>query len=227
MTQTKTGAFLSMGRIPHLLGNGALAAGLMTGGISLLNAGGAMATNCDQPAPAGPNGMTYAFISDTPAYPGVGVCRDVLRNGNIKTTSVDYDFTPNELTGAASGEFRYSITAAPGDYFFNVLVDSDVDVPGGVTVTKSLYSDSNFTQLIAPPSPIISTDGSNSGFIPITPNTYNTLWVKDVYSAPAGTVLDNFTNTYQTPGPLPILGAGAAFGFSRKLRGRIKAARLS
>lgn len=27
----------------------------------------------------------------------------------------------------------------------------------------------------------------------------------------------------QTPGPLPILGAGAAFGFSRKLRRRIKA----
>jgi hypothetical protein len=29
----------------------------------------------------------------------------------------------------------------------------------------------------------------------------------------------------QTPGPLPILGAGAALGFSRKLRRRIRAAR--
>ena len=28
-------------------------------------------------------------------------------------------------------------------------------------------------------------------------------------------------------GPLPILGAGAAFGFSRKLRSRIKAARTA
>ena len=35
--------------------------------------------------------------------------------------------------------------------------------------------------------------------------------------------MDNFLNIYQTPGPLPLLGAGAAFGFSRKLRGRIKA----
>ncbi|MFM9088637.1 MAG: hypothetical protein ACKOPT_10955 [Cyanobium sp.] len=35
--------------------------------------------------------------------------------------------------------------------------------------------------------------------------------------------LPSFTNTItQTPGPLPILGAGAAFGFSRKLRKRIK-----
>ena len=28
--------------------------------------------------------------------------------------------------------------------------------------------------------------------------------------------------TTPTPGPLPLLGAGAAFGFSRKLRSRIK-----
>lgn len=36
--------------------------------------------------------------------------------------------------------------------------------------------------------------------------------------------VEQITNSYtQTPGPLPILGAGAAFGFSRKLRNRIKA----
>lgn len=29
----------------------------------------------------------------------------------------------------------------------------------------------------------------------------------------------------QTPGPLPLLGAGAAFGFSRKLRCRIRSSR--
>jgi len=40
-----------------------------------------------------------------------------------------------------------------------------------------------------------------------------------------GGAIDNMQNTVRTPGPLPILGAGAAFGFSRKLRGRIKAAR--
>lgn len=32
---------------------------------------------------------------------------------------------------------------------------------------------------------------------------------------------------YQTPGPLPVLGAGVAFGFSRKLRQRIKASRTA
>ena len=38
------------------------------------------------------------------------------------------------------------------------------------------------------------------------------------------------SNTYaqtEVPGPLPLLGAGAAFGFSRRIRNRIKGARLA
>lgn len=56
--------------------------------------------------------------------------------------------------------------------------------------------------------------------------TYNKVWVSDSYSTGANGELDNISNTFhRTPGPLPVLGAGAAFGFSRKLRGRIKASR--
>jgi|GEM_PF-4511936 hypothetical protein len=37
-------------------------------------------------------------------------------------------------------------------------------------------------------------------------------------------LVNTFSDTIvQTPGPLPIIGAGAALGFSRKLRGRVKA----
>lgn len=50
-----------------------------------------------------------------------------------------------------------------------------------------------------------------------------------VYTATAETVVGPNSNLQewnlfvtQTPGPLPVLGAGAAFGFSRKLRKRIK-----
>jgi hypothetical protein len=31
----------------------------------------------------------------------------------------------------------------------------------------------------------------------------------------------------EVPGPLPLLGAGTAFGFSRKLRRRLQASRLN
>ena len=45
------------------------------------------------------------------------------------------------------------------------------------------------------------------------------------YYASGTAQLTSILDSYQTqpvPGPLPLLGAGAAFGFSRKLRGRIK-----
>ncbi len=51
-------------------------------------------------------------------------------------------------------------------------------------------------------------------------------WIKDTFIPGDGSI-DNAQNTVRTPGPLPILGAGAAFGFSRKLRGRIKATSAS
>jgi hypothetical protein len=61
----------------------------------------------------------------------------------------------------------------------------------------------------------------------LAPDTDGLIFVKDTYSGLAGADLDNFINTVQTPGPLPVLGAGAACGFSRKLRGRIKASRTA
>jgi hypothetical protein len=46
MLQTKSGAFLSLRRLPQIVGQAALAASMLTGGASLLNAGGAMAVDC-------------------------------------------------------------------------------------------------------------------------------------------------------------------------------------
>jgi hypothetical protein len=47
MTKAKTGVFLSMGRLPQIVGQAALAASVLAGGVSLLNAGGAIAVPCD------------------------------------------------------------------------------------------------------------------------------------------------------------------------------------
>jgi len=55
-----------------------------------------------------------------------------------------------------------------------------------------------------------------------------TLNVRNIWNVGAGDVLDNFKDVYtqeEVPGPLPLLGAGAAFGFSRRLRSRVLAAR--
>ena len=46
MTKANPGVFLSMGRLPQFVGQAAVAASVLAGGASLLNAGGAMALDC-------------------------------------------------------------------------------------------------------------------------------------------------------------------------------------
>ena len=76
--------------------------------------------------------------------------------------------------------------------------------------------------LINPPSPNPNTPIWDLGTI-----GQRVICVRDIATVPPndlGSNIDAYQNTFrQTPGPLPILGAGAAFGFSRKLRSRIKA----
>jgi hypothetical protein len=50
------------------------------------------------------------------------------------------------------------------------------------------------------------------------------IFVTNSWSIAKGDTMDNLSNyiTQEAPGPLPILGICAAFGYSRKLRNRIK-----
>jgi len=94
---------------------------------------------------------------------------------------------------------------------------------GAVTKYISDYFDfRNIVAILA-----LSTSGTVSASVPVLPSS--PYFIKDVYS---GSGINSFQNTVQTaaapaaaPGPLPILGAGAAFRFSRKLRARVKASR--
>jgi hypothetical protein len=55
------------------------------------------------------------------------------------------------------------------------------------------------------------------------PGTTSDTLTTTLIASNSGAGVTQFANRVtQTPGPLPILGAGAAFGFSRKLRKRIK-----
>jgi hypothetical protein len=125
------------------------------------------------------------------------------------------------LPGPATGNSQFKIESAQGP-FISAFLDLDTDF-GTATVVKEVFNNSSFSG--APLLTLTSTGAQISAPLP-TPYT-NVLWVRDTYTVPAGSQLDNYTNTFQTPGPLPILGAGAAFGFSRKLRGRIKASRTA
>jgi len=81
------------------------------------------------------------------------------------------------------------------------------------TLENSLNPDVSFAQITA---------GSPSAgnLVAINGTTAVFTGTVSVTSGRIDTITDSLN---QTPGPLPILGAGAAFGFSRKLRNRIKA----
>lgn len=136
--------------------------------------------------------------------------------------SIDLLFEPPE-NGPQMDRLQYDFTVSnPGWWISEAALDSTVPNPGGVNVKKEIYSDPSYTNLIWSATSI---DGSVSAFQPMN-NFYSTLYVIDSYTIPAGRSLGRVRNTYrQSPAPFPLIGAGAAFVFSRKLRRRLKAAR--
>ncbi|MFZ0407375.1 MAG: hypothetical protein WAM11_04595 [Cyanobium sp.] len=65
----------------------------------------------------------------------------------------------------------------------------------------------------------------NGGSFTFGPNVSN-IRVRDTITV-AGSYDNISNNLSQVPGPLPLFGAGAAFGFSRRIRSRIKKAHLA
>jgi hypothetical protein len=128
---------------------------------------------------------------------------------------------------SASNTFNYTITVTTVGFTLDQWAAT-----GGSSILGSGFT-STVTATNSAPSP--NPNGAVNAFTTVlSPSTFT-----------AGTLSSAFTNTFNVtsqgfttfdnsvdqkaatssvPGPLPILGAGAAFGFSRKLRSRIKAA---
>jgi hypothetical protein len=96
--------------------------------------------------------------------------------------------------------------------FKNVQIDGSTTGSGN-TVIKSIVS------------PAVTLTSINGGIL--NTNIGGTfLDVTDTYRVTNTGGLNSFNNGFtqsDVPGPLPVVGAGMAFGFSRKLRSRIKA----
>ena len=131
-----------------------------------------------------------------------------------------FDITVTGIIGQnATGTLNYTLSIVPPTCTFKSVVLDSATVGTETTVTKSIAG------LI---SPLISNNGSTS--VALLGGT--SINVTDTYSVIFnGTIsqgLNSFNNGYtQTnaipvPGPLPLLGVGAAFGFIRRLRNRIK-----
>jgi len=152
---------------------------------------------------AGTLGFQYTSIDPPPGITG-------------DSFALALDFNP-DTQGPYSGSFDYTILVTdPVNYQF-ATAQLDSIVTGAAVNTKVTKNILGFASLV-------STNGGN-----VSPVAVNgtLLTVENLWEVPQGDILDSFKDVYtqkpaSVPGPLPLLGAGMALGFSRKLRSRIK-----
>ncbi len=158
------------------------------------------------------------------------ICSGVGADTEIRfdAAGLIYDFGTTISPPTQSGSIAYTIAIAdPLAFEFQAVgLGAGCAFPelGGCTVTKNVNWGGGSTSLVAingvPPATYLFASGVSM------------LNIEDVFFAEGQTVVSVVNNSFiqrarqappdSVPGPLPVLGAAAAFGFSRKLRARIR-----
>lgn len=209
----------------HLLTRGLMTAALIGGAGATLSAGSAeAATGC-----------------------GVGISWSAWVGGQDLTCG-DKVFSHSSTTtlGDLASSFVSAVQPLPGDFLFNLDFPNFTTNPFDFTYVASITDpsrvfsavdlDSDADVFANPPSTLKATYTFADGNSPIILKSTNgstdfesviggpsTITVGNVYDGNGA--IDSLENSFQqtsVPGPLPVLGAGVAFGFSRKLRRRIQ-----
>ncbi len=157
-----------------------------------------------------PTGWT---IANTGAVDILGTCNGSTLNdllpGNNCFVDLEGDLGTNGLlTKSLSLPAGHSYTA-----FFD-LAGNNEDWPFPDTVTVN-FGTSSSDVFLGPDAPFSTYSLS---FAPTVSGIYNLSFINSNIDG-YGALLDN-VRIQQVPGPLPFLGAGVAFGFSRRLRTR-------
>lgn len=177
------------------------------------------------PIPPAPPCVDADFTLDWLAGPNSGTgdieLEDLVPGVLGDEVKVDVDWTPALTTGTGSFQYTLFHNSQPFRRSSVVLVTNPLAVNPLASLTKTIYDNSTFT---GPPLATINVNQANPQGIANYTGVGNQIWVQVDYN---GTEIDNIVDYHEVPGPLPILGAGAAFGFSRKLRSRIKTSRLA
>jgi hypothetical protein len=144
--------------------------------------------------------------------------------------TANLNFNPG-YTNTTPTTFQYTLTSNNGMPFVRAGLTSQMQagLEGGA-FTKKVCTTGFGTGTCTT---FTTTDTGSTGALSTLLGTPGlTIWVEDTYSTTVpGAQITGMSNSFTTmkngtevPGPLPLLGAGAAFGFSRKLRNRMKLA---
>ena len=140
---------------------------------------------------------------------------------------VDVDFIPDLEAPTGLGILEYDLTIDPLPNLFTYL-------EGGLAIIGPPVGDPEFkVKKFATGLPMLMADEMDPTASAFFDDGLKAISVRDEYLVTKGSI-NSFQNSFiqrpgfpppQVPGPLPLLGAGAAFGFSRRLRTRVLAAR--
>jgi hypothetical protein len=146
---------------------------------------------------------------------------------------VDVDFIP-DLEALSPppptpvwGMLEYDLTIAPPSNF--TFLEAGLAIIGPPVGTPTFKVKKFATGL----DPMLMADETVTQITDVFDPGLKTISVRDEYLVTVGSI-NSFQNSFTqlrggdpetVPGPLPLLGAGAAFGFSRRLRARVLAAR--
>jgi hypothetical protein len=219
------------GALPKVL----LGAALLGGGDSVLFAGSASAITLQEWINAGAAGITigdknfvYESSVNLPTTTVPAGSPDDVSFTHINNTDyfLLYDFRSPEFDSIEKFSLNYTVNITPagiaaGNFFS--FVDNDSTVSTINSAQENL--ETTFTGGIAP---VIITSINGSPNIAEVLGAPTSLSVRNLYDrnlndGSISSWQNSFRQSTKVPGPLPLLGAGVAFGFSRKLRSRIKA----
>jgi hypothetical protein len=140
---------------------------------------------------------------------------------------VDVDFIPDLEAPSGWGMLEYDLKIDPAANF--------TFLEGGLAIIGPPLGNPEFkVKKFATGLPMLMADETVTQSSDVFDPGLKTISVRDEYLVTKGSI-NSFQNSFnqlpggsptdKVPGPLPLLGAGAAFGFSRRLRTRVLAAR--
>jgi hypothetical protein len=125
-------------------------------------------------------------------------------------------FSP-ATTGTVNGNLKYNVAIVGTPFTFK---DVQVNSSGTPAISGNPQIVTDINGVIGGP---FTTDNITGAVKPFENNT-KTILVDQKFTASSPRRLASISTTFtqNVPGPLPLLGGAAAFGFSRRLRSRIK-----
>jgi len=139
---------------------------------------------------------------------------------SFQNATVSLGYTVSRASG--TNEFRR----------FSANLTGDTDTKWALKVSATNAEVSGISQTQTPLYPLLGQSATTPN-VNFVPNTISSAFVNTLQADENGSGVTQFANRLDqmvdippttVPGPLPLLGAAAAFGFSRKLRNRIKLA---